>query len=189
MDLRDELHGVVAPAAVCFAVAYFTADAFNNVFEMCIWTILQCFVVDEAQFKERPFASGALSGCIKKTAAARPGRGCCGRAVRGEGPLWDKFCEFDRDGSGLLEANELKGLLATCTGAAPSEREIAKMMASVDANADGVVDFGEFREIHRKALDGSLEFQNLADAMTSFDAVVASMDDDDDDSDEAEPAA
>merc|ERR1711924_212241 len=50
------------------AVSYFTADAFNNVFEMCIWTILQCFVVDETQFSSNPFASGALSGCIKKTA-------------------------------------------------------------------------------------------------------------------------
>ena len=41
---------------------------------------------------------------------------------------------------------------------------------------------GEFR------VSVSLEFRNMADAMTSFDAVVASMDDDDY-SDEAEPAA
>jgi len=70
-----------------------------------------------------------------------------------------------------------------------SRAQAEEIVTAFDANADGVVDFGEFREIHRKALDGSLEFQNLADAMTSFDAVVASMDDDDDDSDEAEPAA
>ena len=47
-------------------------------------------------------------------------------------------------------------------------------------NSDGVVDFAEFSEIHRKALDGSLEFRALADAMTSFDALTAQMDDDDD---------
>ena len=180
MDMQDKLHGVIAPSLVCLAVSYFTADAFNNVFEMCIWTILQCFVVDETQFSSNPFASGALSGCIKKTAAAKPGGGCCGRPKKGEGPLWDKFCGFDADGSGVLDAAELRALLGKCTGAEPSEKEVAKMMASVDENSDGVVDFAEFSEIHRKALDGSLEFRALADAMTSFDALTAQMDDDDD---------
>ena len=74
----------------------------------------------------------------------------------------------------------MRALLGKCTGAEPSEKEVAKMMASVDKNSDGVVDFAEFSEIHRKALDGSLEFRALADAMTSFDALTAQMDDDDD---------
>ena len=93
----------------------------------------------------------------------------------GGGALWDRFCDFDADGSGVLEAAELRALLWKCTGAEPSEKEVAKMMASVDKNSDGVVDFAEFSEIHRKALDGSLEFRALADAL------MAQMDDDDSD--------
>ena len=65
--------------------------------------------------------------------------------------------------------------MGKCTGAEPSEKEVAKMMASVDKNSDGVVDFAEFSEIHRKALGGSLEFRALADAL------MAQMDDDDSD--------
>ena len=93
----------------------------------------------------------------------------------GGGALWDMFCGFDADGSGVLEAAELRALLGKCTGAEPSEKEVAKMMASVDKNSDGVVDFAEFSEIHRKALGGSLEFRALADAL------MAQMDDDDSD--------
>ena len=92
----------------------------------------------------------------------------------GGGALWDRFCDFDADGSGVLEAAELRALLGKCTGAEPSEKEVAKMMASVDKNSDGV-DFAEFSEIHRKALGGSLEFRALADAL------MAQMDDDDSD--------
>ena len=54
------------------------------------------------------------------------------------------------------------------------------MMAEADTSKNGTIDFAEFSEIHRKALDGSLEFRALADAMTSFDALTAQMDDDDD---------
>ena len=75
----------------------------------------------------------------------------------------------------------MRALLGKCTGAEPSEKEVAKMMASVDKNSDGVVDFAEFSEIHRKALGGSLEFRALADARVSFDAPMAQMDDDDSD--------
>ena len=34
MDMQDKLHGVIAPSLVCLAVSYFTADAFNNVFDV-----------------------------------------------------------------------------------------------------------------------------------------------------------
>ena len=88
-------------------------------------------------------------------------------------------------GAGLVTATatakgELVGLSIDESIFVPSEKEVAKMMASVDENSDGVVDFAEFSEIHRQALDGSLEFRALADAMTSFDALTAQMDDDDD---------
>jgi hypothetical protein len=84
-------------------------------------------------------------------------------------------------GGGAIHCSLTRHTGASTTGAEPSEKEVAKMMASVDKNSDGVVDFAEFSEIHRKALGGSLEFRALADARTSFDALMAQIDDDDSD--------
>lgn len=182
--LADRLNGVIAPTAVVFVLAYFTVDTFNNIFDMCIWTILQCFVLDETQFRANPFASGSLKACIKATGkAAKKGGG----ATAENAVLKEQFDKYDADSSGTIEKEELKKLLAECTGTAPSDAEVAKMLKSVDTDGSGAVDFGEFETIHAKALDGTLEFEALKDAMQSFDALLSAIDDDDEvDDDEDE---
>ena len=55
------------------------------------------------------------------------------------------------------------------------------MMKAVDTDNSGAIGFDEFQTIHKRALDGTLEFEALSSAMRSFDELIADLDDDDDD--------
>ncbi|GMI08068.1 hypothetical protein TrLO_g14282 [Triparma laevis f. longispina] len=67
-NMLDDLNGLWCPLLLIILFAYVTADMFNEVFGMAIWTILQCFVADEEMFEpaER-FAEGDLAACVSKT--------------------------------------------------------------------------------------------------------------------------
>lgn len=54
------------------------------------------------------------------------------------------FEEFDEDGNGFIEAHELRIKLSEWTGQDLSLEETKKIVAQVDVNGDGVVDFDEF---------------------------------------------
>ena len=55
----------------------------------------------------------------------------------------EAFSLFDKDGNGHIEAKELAAVL-TALGQSPSEDDIAKMIAEVDADANGTLEFPEF---------------------------------------------
>ncbi|GMH74283.1 hypothetical protein TrST_g7085 [Triparma strigata] len=67
-NMLNDLNGLWCPLLLIILFAYVTAEMFNEVFGMAIWTILQCFVADEEMFEpaER-FAEGDLAACVSKT--------------------------------------------------------------------------------------------------------------------------
>merc|ERR1711879_21818 len=107
--------------------------------------------------------------------------GCCCKKKRtkeNDKMLKKKFEEYDTDGSGQIDKDELKVLLTKVVGEAPSDEEVDKMMKSVDSSGDGKVDFKEFCGIYDKAINGELEFKSLQDTMMAFDDLLAEIDDD-----------
>jgi len=66
--MSDELNGLWCPILLILLMAYVTAEMFNEVFGMAIWTILQCFVADEEMFEpDQRFAEGDLAQTVSKT--------------------------------------------------------------------------------------------------------------------------
>lgn len=57
------------------------------------------------------------------------------------------FEEFDEDGNGVIEPEELRIKLSEWTGKDLSLEETKKIIAQVDVNGDGVVDFEEFLQL------------------------------------------
>ena len=59
------------------------------------------------------------------------------------------FSLMDRDGSGKVSNDELRGLLHS-QGYYPSETELVTMMGEIDADHNGEIDFEEFVEYYAK---------------------------------------
>lgn len=57
--------------------------------------------------------------------------------------LKDAFSLFDKDGDGVITANEL-GVVLRSLGHSPSDAEVADIINEVDADDSGTVDFDEF---------------------------------------------
>ena len=55
----------------------------------------------------------------------------------------EAFDLFDTDGSGTIDAKELK-VAMRALGFEPKREEIKKMIADVDTNNSGVIDYNEF---------------------------------------------
>ncbi|KQJ89557.1 calmodulin-beta isoform X2 [Brachypodium distachyon] len=77
------------------------------------------------------------------------------------------FSLFDRDGDGTITLEEL-GTVMRSLGQRPTEAELRDMIAEVDADGNGAVDFAEFLAlVDRKLLDAE---DDLRDAFRVFDA-------------------
>ena len=69
------------------------------------------------------------------------------RAALAESALAQKaFDEFDTDGSGAIDMEELRTLLFNC-GKSASDERLQSLIARFDANGDGVLQFDEFRNM------------------------------------------
>jgi hypothetical protein len=81
-NMASQLNGLWCPLLLIILFAYVTAEMFNEVFGMAIWTILQCFVADEEMFapSER-FAEGDLAETVTKTQKAAKEAGAGGAEV------------------------------------------------------------------------------------------------------------
>ena len=55
-----------------------------------------------------------------------------------------QFAAVDADGSGAIDASELRELLRRTTGAPSSDAEVAAKMRAADADGDGTISFDEF---------------------------------------------
>ncbi|CAL0308068.1 unnamed protein product [Lupinus luteus] len=58
--------------------------------------------------------------------------------------LKDAFTVFDMDGNGTITADELNNVMRSL-GEECSHAECRRMIAGVDSNGDGMIDFEEFR--------------------------------------------
>lgn len=74
----DQMNGIIGPLLLVYILAYFIAIMFNEIYGMCIQTILLCYVADEEMF-ENPadrFIPGTLRDTLtstQKAAAAMKG--------------------------------------------------------------------------------------------------------------------
>ncbi|KAJ8605234.1 hypothetical protein CTAYLR_000495 [Chrysophaeum taylorii] len=188
-----ELHSFIPPTVVVFLMALAAVKVFNGIFDAVITAVLHCFVVDEADYADHPYASGSLRDVIARTHERARGRLGFSkpkswtfekRQKTHVGDLQARFDEFDADHSGHISLAELEALLETCTGSRPNHAELKEMMRSLDKDKDGAISYPEFVAIHDKAVAGDLEFKALADALRAFDDLLDTVPDDDDDDDD-----
>ena len=79
-----DLHGIFLPLVITFVISFMTMEMFNEVFDMCIATVLQCYVADEEMFGDGGgvmYVPGNLKSTISTTNAAAdwplPHKTCC----------------------------------------------------------------------------------------------------------------
>lgn len=88
--------------------------------------------------------------------------GADGAAVdTSDSALEAQFRRLDADGSGAIDADELRRAIAAAYGGELDERLIAQMMEDVDLNHDGGVDLAEFKTAMRAAPDEPRATSNL----------------------------
>merc|ERR1712088_1147113 len=58
-----------------------------------------------------------------------------------------EFNEFDNDGNGYIEADELRQKLEEMSGEAVTEAEVADMIKQVDMDGDGKINYEEFKKL------------------------------------------
>ena len=69
--------------------------------------------------------------------------------------LQDAFTLFDTDGDGAIDATELKVAMRALGFAPQEDGEIARMMADIDSDNSGTIDFDEFLQaMTAKAAEG-----------------------------------
>ena len=62
-------------------------------------------------------------------------------------PLSHAFKEFDNDGNGYIEADELRAKLEEMSGEAVTMAEVDDMIKQVDMDGDGKINFEEFKKL------------------------------------------
>merc|ERR1712194_500068 len=72
--------------------------------------------------------------------------------------LWQAFTKFDHDGSGTLSVEEISQLLwkgqeLGLGTLAPDQSQVKAMISKLDRNADGLIDFDEFRRFFTPQLE------------------------------------
>jgi calmodulin len=80
----------------------------------------------------------------------------------------EAFALFDKDGNGHIEAKELAAVL-TALGQSPSEEDIAKMIAEVDADANGSLEFPEFLQMMSSRMNVKNNDEEIQEAFKVFD--------------------
>ena len=65
----------------------------------------------------------------------------------------EAFNTFDADGSGSIDAQEMRSLLEAI-GVNPSEEELFRFMSEVDEDGTGEIEFGEFLRAFEKQRNG-----------------------------------
>uniref|UniRef100_A0ACD5YJV5 Uncharacterized protein n=2 Tax=Avena sativa TaxID=4498 RepID=A0ACD5YJV5_AVESA len=73
------------------------------------------------------------------------------------------FAAFDKDGDGKVSAAELRGCMTVALGEDVSEEEAAAILATADANGDGLLDQEEFSKLGAAASHGGADNGVAAD--------------------------
>merc|ERR1711998_134878 len=80
----------------------------------------------------------------------------------------EAFDLFDTDGSGAIDAKELK-IAMQALGFEPTSDEIAKMMKDIDADGNATVEFEEFLEMMEGKMSGKDPFEEMKKAFKLYD--------------------
>ena len=108
--------------------------------------------VSYEEFKQMSIAASGVAAEAVRLAAA-------GRA---QSELREAFAYFDTDGSGTIDRMELKVAMRRL-GMNVGETELAAMIAEADKDADGQIDFDEFRAMCEASASGAAaDFEALA---------------------------
>jgi len=77
------------------------------------------------------------------------------RSFQEESTLWSAFCLFDKDGSGAISKKELEDILTNQEEVKDLMEgpTVTKILADVDGDADGSINFQEFMDMMRQAND------------------------------------
>lgn len=82
--------------------------------------------------------------------------------------LKEAFSLFDQDGSGSIEKDEL-GAVMRSLGQNPTEAELDEMMAEVDTDGSGEMDFKEFLQLMGGRMQTSYSADEITEAFRVFD--------------------
>merc|ERR1712072_1054533 len=80
----------------------------------------------------------------------------------------EAFELFDADNSGMIDATELKGAMEAL-GFKPKREEIKKMLADIDKDGNGTIEFGEFMELMTAKLSDKDMKDDMIKAFGLFD--------------------
>lgn len=80
----------------------------------------------------------------------------------------EAFAMFDRNGDGCITTGEL-GFVMRRMGQDPSEEELEKLIAEIDVDGDGTVDFAEFLTMMVKKMHTDDSEDDLIEAFYQFD--------------------
>merc|ERR1719482_1891797 len=80
----------------------------------------------------------------------------------------EAFELFDTDGSGAIDAKELK-IAMQALGFEPTSDEIAKMMKDIDADGNATVEFEEFLEMMEGKMSGKDPVEEMKKAFKLYD--------------------
>ncbi|TKR73349.1 hypothetical protein L596_020666 [Steinernema carpocapsae] len=98
------------------------------------------------------FTIFTMGACIRKPKKARPGtvkRMPSTKKVDMDN-MRQLFREFDTNGDGFIQKNELRDVMTKLSaGVPPTDEELDQMFDAADANHDGNIDFNEFLTIAR----------------------------------------
>ena len=75
----------------------------------------------------------------------------------------EAFNTFDTDGSGSIDAQEMK-LLLEAIGESPTEEELFRFMAEVDEDGEGEIEFSEFLRAFEKQKGRQSVFEDELDS-------------------------
>ncbi len=80
----------------------------------------------------------------------------------------EAFDLFDTDGSGSIDAKELK-VAMRALGFEPKKEEIKKMIADIDTDGSGTIDFNEFLEMMTAKMSERDPMEEIIKAFRLFD--------------------
>ena len=87
----------------------------------------------------------------------------------------EAFLKFDKDGSGTIDSSELKATLQSL-GQSPTDEELFDMIAQVDEDASGEIEFSEFLQVISLQKEAAAKLGDETDTLEAFAALGGNID-------------